>query len=274
MIRILTYNIHKAIGNDGKYSLDRIIEILKKSQADIICLQEVDFLVPRSKYEDLAYELALSLGFHYELGLNVYLKKGAYGNAILSRFPIIHSENLNITWGIKKRRGCLMTKILLPRDLLKDSILFQEFKIKKLKNKVLTDLPTIDIGVLNMHLGLANFERIWQVKQILNSAFLEMMQNSPTIILGDTNDRLERVDKLFEQKGFYDSTKFLIQKSQIKKNRFYTFPSYTPSPLIRIDKIFINKYWDLLHHEIIKDKMTKISSDHYPVYVDLQLTKI
>lgn len=274
MIRVLTYNIHKAIGNDGKYSLDRIIEILKKSQADIICLQEVDFLVPRSRYEDLAYELALGLGFHYELGLNVYLKKGAYGNAILSRFPIIHSENLNITWGIKKRRGCLMTKILLPRDLLKDSISFEEFKIKKFKNKVPSDLPTVDIGILNMHLGLANFERLWQVKQILSSAFLEMMRNSPTIILGDTNDRLERVDKLFEQKGFYDSTKFLIQKSQIKKNRFYTFPSYTPRPLIRIDKVFINQYWNLLHHEIIKDKMTKISSDHYPVYVDLQLIKI
>jgi len=53
MLRILTYNIHKAIGNDGKYSLDRIIEILKKSQADILCLQEVDYLVPRSNHDDL-----------------------------------------------------------------------------------------------------------------------------------------------------------------------------------------------------------------------------
>ncbi len=274
MIRVLTYNIHKAIGNDGKYSLERIIEILKKSQADIICLQEVDFLVPRSKNEDLAYQLAYSLHYHYEIGLNVYLKKGAYGNAILSRFPIIHSENLNITWGIKKRRGCLMAKILLPLELVKQNIPYEEFKTKKMKKKSMENLSTIDIGILNMHLGLANFERLWQVKQILNSAFLEMMQNSPTIILGDTNDRLERVDKLFEEKGFMDTTKLIKQKISIKKNRFYTFPSYTPRPLIRIDKIFINQYWDVLHHEIIKDKMTKISSDHYPVYVDLQLAKI
>ncbi|GIX43151.1 MAG: hypothetical protein KatS3mg129_2884 [Leptospiraceae bacterium] len=272
MIRILTYNIHKAIGNDRKFSLDRIIEFLKKCQADIICLQEVDYLVPRSKNEDLALIIAESLGYHYELGLNVYLKKGAYGNAIFSRFPIVHSENLNITWGIKKRRGCLMAKIITPLELLKNDLFYSEFKEKIQKSKKhIEDFSIKEIGILNMHLGLANFERLWQVEQILNSAFIEIMKNYPLVIVGDTNDRLERVDKLFEKKGFFDTTKLISLNKKIKKSQFYTFPSYSPQPIIRIDKIFINSYWEVIDHKVIKDKLTKIASDHYPIYVDLKL---
>ncbi len=272
MLRILTYNIHKAIGNDRKYSLNRIIEILKKSQADIICLQEVDYLVPRSYNEDLALIIAENLHYHYELGLNVYLKKGAYGNAILSRFPITHSENLNITWGIKKRRGCLMTRIIVPESLLFSDLLYNDFRsyfLQKYKKKV---LKTKEIAIINMHLGLANFERIWQVKQILNSAFLYLMDNFPIVLAGDTNDRSEKIDAIFEQKGFMDSSKvFSKYLKKHKKSMFYTFPSYAPTPLIRIDKIFVNNFWKVHNHTVIKNEITKIASDHLPVYVDLQL---
>jgi len=272
MIRILTYNIHKGIGNDRKYSIDRIIEILKKSQADIICLQEVDFLVPRSNNDDLPHIIAENLGYHYEIGLNVYLKKGAYGNAIFSRFPIIHSENLNITWGIKKRRGCLMAKIIVPLDLLKSNIFYKDFKEKiQTSLSLKKDIPIKEIGILNMHLGLANFERLWQVEQILNSAFIQIMNHHPIIIAGDTNDRLERIDKLFEKKEFFDTSKIISNIVKVNKNQFYTFPSYAPQPLIRIDKIFINPYWELKDHKVIRDKNTKKASDHYPVYVDLKL---
>lgn len=255
MIRVLTYNIHKAIGNDSKYFLDRIIEILKKSQADIICLQEVDFLVPRSHNENLALIISENLNYEYELGLNVYLKKGAYGNAIFSKFPILHTENLNITWGIKKRRGCLMSKIQIPASI---------FDIHSLDH--------IEIGVMNFHLGLANFERIWQVNKILHSTFFDIMKFHPSICLGDTNDRLERVDFLFEKENFYDTYKLYTKKlKNHKKREFNTFPSYTLRPLIRIDKIFVNSFWEVLDHKVIKDSLTSVASDHFPVITDLNL---
>ena len=95
-ISVLTYNIHKAIGNDRSYQPGRIVEILRESSADILCLQEVDFQVPRSHNDDLARKLAEALEMEYDLGLNVQLKKGAYGNATLSRFPIVHTENLGM----------------------------------------------------------------------------------------------------------------------------------------------------------------------------------
>lgn len=255
-MRILTYNIHKAIGNDRKYFLDRIIEILKKSQADIICLQEVDFLVPRSHKENLALKIAKNLGYEYELGLNVYLKQGAYGNAIFSRFPILHSENLNLAWGIKKRRGCLMSKILLPTSI---------FAIKT--------VTSIEIGVMNFHLGLANFERIWQINQIINSSFFELLKPYPAICLGDTNDRLNKTDELFLKVGFYDTSSLFLMQHTHKKINLNTFPSYTPKPLLRIDKIFVNSFWKVISHQVIRDSLTSVASDHYPVYADLELQR-
>lgn len=234
--------------------MDRIIAILKKSQADIIALQEVDFLVPRSHKENLALIIAESLNYEYEIGLNVYLKKGAYGNAIFSKYKILHSENLNLTWGIKKRRGCLMSKILVPASL---------FKIK--------NLEFIEIGVMNFHLGLANFERVWQVHQMLESAFFEMMKTHPIICMGDTNDRLSKLDFLFEQVDIIDTFKSITSKKQLKKFEGNTFPSYTRRPIFRIDKIFINSFWKVENHQILRDPLASVASDHYPVLADLEI---
>ena len=153
-ISVLTYNIHKAIGNDRSYQPGRIIEILEESGADILCLQEVDFQVPRSHNDDLARKLAEAMGMEYDLGLNVQLKKGAYGNATLSRYPIVHTENLNITWGIKKPRGCLMSRI---------------------------NTPAGEIAILNFHLGLAGFERISQIKMILEISFVPQTGTSRSL---------------------------------------------------------------------------------------------
>ncbi|HBS07161.1 MAG TPA: endonuclease [Leptospiraceae bacterium] len=234
-ISVLTYNIHKAIGNDRSYQPGRIVEILRESSADILCLQEVDFQVPRSHNDDLARKLAEALEMEYDLGLNVQLKKGAYGNATLSRFPIVHTENLNITWGIKKPRGCLMSRI---------------------------NTPAGEIAILNFHLGLAGFERMSQIRMILESSFLEMVRHEPVIMLGDTNDRVSKLNPLLADGGFQDT---------YRGNRMHSFPSYTPNPLIRIDKVFLNSRVELIEHRVLLNKRTRVASDHLPVLVRLKI---
>ena len=49
-IRVLSYNIHKAIGVDGRFTPQRIVEILEHHNADIALLQEVDRGVPRTTW--------------------------------------------------------------------------------------------------------------------------------------------------------------------------------------------------------------------------------
>jgi endonuclease/exonuclease/phosphatase family metal-dependent hydrolase len=46
-IRVVTYNIHRAIGVDRRFRPDRIIRILSAYDADVVLLQEVDDGVPR-----------------------------------------------------------------------------------------------------------------------------------------------------------------------------------------------------------------------------------
>ena len=62
----------------------------------MVLLQEVDEGVPRSREINLGRVLATHLGFpHYAVGHNVTLRKGRYGNATLSRFPILRERNMN-----------------------------------------------------------------------------------------------------------------------------------------------------------------------------------
>ena len=113
-IRIVSYNIHRAIGVDRQFRPDRVASILGYLAADIVLLQEVDEGAPRSRELDLARVLARDLSYpHVAVGHNVTLRKGRYGNATLSRFPILRERNIDLTVGFRKRRGCQHTRILL-----------------------------------------------------------------------------------------------------------------------------------------------------------------
>ena len=48
-MRLLTYNIHKGVGSDRRYRLERIIDVIQEQEPDLICLQEVDRNVQRSR---------------------------------------------------------------------------------------------------------------------------------------------------------------------------------------------------------------------------------
>ena len=89
-LRIMTYNIHRAIGVDRRFRPERIVRIAEHHAPDVLLLQEVDEGVPRSRERDLGRDLAEALGFPYfVVGHNVSLRKGRYGNATLSRHPIV-----------------------------------------------------------------------------------------------------------------------------------------------------------------------------------------
>ena len=41
-VRVMTWNIHGGIGVDGELALERIIEVIKRNEPDVVALQEVD----------------------------------------------------------------------------------------------------------------------------------------------------------------------------------------------------------------------------------------
>lgn len=228
-ITLLTYNIHKAIGNDRRFDPSRIARICEAERADIIALQEVDHGVPRSRHLNVAEVLAEMLGYHHRLGANVQLKVGSYGNATLSRWPFAHGENLDLTWGIKKRRGCLSDVV---------------------------ETPLGPLVVMNFHLGLSRIERHFQLKKILASEFLHAHLKHPVVMLGDSNERTRYLDLFLSSAGFENT-------AGDAKRKYKTWPSF--APIWNLDKIFHNKKCELVHYEVVRNSLTKLASDHLPV---------
>ncbi|RPH80799.1 MAG: endonuclease, partial [Planctomycetaceae bacterium] len=185
--RLLTYNIHKGIGGvDRRYELGRIIDTVGHYEPDFVFLQEVDDGVPRSRLDRQVDAIADALGFeHRAFQANVKLKLGHYGNAILSRFPLRHVWDIDLTIPLKKRRRALVAKA-----------------------HVRVDGHERVIVLSNLHLGLAGFERALQLRRLLASDPLQhVRRDTPILVGGDLNDVWGTLGrKFFSPHGFHLAT--------------------------------------------------------------------
>ncbi len=245
-IRVLSYNMHRAIGVDRRFKPDRIAKVLTHHQADIVLLQEVDVGVPRSRNLDLAKEMAEAAGYpHYVTGLNVRLTQGKYGNATLSKFPIAKSRNIDLTIGPRKARGCLHSTIQVTNSLDFDS----------------------QVEVFNLHLGLSTQERVRQIGVLIHSdEFNTMAPETLCLVGGDLNDWRTLLAPIFTD----------ILNFQCATNRsggyhdpYLTYPSFSPTG--GLDKIFYRGPMELLKRRRCWMGITRLASDHLPVIAEFKL---
>lgn len=104
-LRVATYNIHAGAGEDQVFDLDRTADALRELHADVIGLQEVDVhWGERSAFVDEARALAGKLRMRvffapiYDLDPAAEgAERRRYGVAVLSRHPVLHAENHEIT---------------------------------------------------------------------------------------------------------------------------------------------------------------------------------
>jgi len=247
-LRILTYNIHKAIGVDRVFAPERIIQVLRHHDADIVLLQEVDRYAPRSGCIDLASYLARELGYRYRaVGINVYMKRGKYGNATLSRYPIGRQHNIDLTVGRAKRRGAQHTRIHVVRG----------------RERVAVD-------VFNVHLSLLARLRRVQVERLLHTSdIVNLPLDAPCIIAGDMNDwQGELKRKHFLPAGFKCAT----NRREGSRWAIRTFPSFAPTG--GLDKIFYRGSLQFLHAFRSRLEVARVASDHLPVIADFELQAV
>ena len=242
--RLLTYNIHRAIGLDRKFVPERIVAILRRYDADIVLLQEVDIGHPRSRLMNLAAHVAHQLGYpHRAEGMNVFYRRGRYGNATLSHFPIGRQRNIDLTLSASKGRGAQHTRIHLP-------------------------LPhrTVDLDVFNIHLSLSARMRRRQVSHLLTTDDVtQLAAGSPCLIAGDMNDWRGLLKRQFAAADFACAT----NRRPGSRWAIKTFPSFAPTG--GLDKIFYRGPLRPTHVYRARLALARVASDHLPVIADFEL---
>jgi len=148
-MRLLTYNIHGWKGAGDVMDVERLARIIEASQADIVGLNEVFHpLTPPGLTRPVLDLLAEKLGMSYAFGVALtprfaFAPLAAYGNALLSRYPILaHAgHHLNPIPG-HEQRGLLECRVLLPagRATLSVYVTHLDHKSEQARNKQVSAL--------------------------------------------------------------------------------------------------------------------------------------
>ena len=109
-VRVMSYNVHQGFDVDGRYAIERMAEVIEAESPDIIALQEVSRGWVVNGSVDMLVWLSQRLGMDYVWGPAA---DSVWGNALLSRFPIIAFENYPMpnNDAIRLDRGFLTARV-------------------------------------------------------------------------------------------------------------------------------------------------------------------
>lgn len=235
---MVTYNVHKARGLDGRVRPDRILRVLNEINPDVIALQEVVSRDGHRLDHHQARYFAEGLGYHFQIGENRRHRGGAYGNVLLSRFPIHAARNHDISVTGREPRGCLQTEIHLDSGAV--------------------------VHIFNLHLGTALFERRAQAAELFRRQTFhgeEIPGNK--IVLGDFNEWTRGLaSRLF-------NTHFESVHRHLPLRRARTFPGVLP--LLDLDYIYFDPNLRLEHVRIHRTASALIASDHLPLVAEFSV---
>jgi len=241
-LRIMTYNIHSCIGMDGKISPERIARVIAQYSPDVVALQELDVGRARTGRVDQADLIAQYLRMDYHFLPTIQVRKGLYGNAIPTHFPMRQVR-------ADKLPGLPGKPRLEPRGVVWVAI----------------KAGGTEIQFINTHLGLKPKERKLQAEALLGAGWLSHPDCSkPIILCGDFNAspfshvcrrlRTLLLDAQAELANHYP-----------KKTLFGRFP------FARIDHVFVNPGIEIIGIEVPKTELTRVASDHLPLIVEVRI---
>src|SRR6056297_1972418 len=95
-LKVMTFNIHHGASTENIVDLNAIAEVICSLQPDFVALQEVDKHTGRTFKKDIAAELGQKTGMNHLFRASMPFDGGFYGNAVLSRYPIIRGCRLDL----------------------------------------------------------------------------------------------------------------------------------------------------------------------------------
>jgi endonuclease/exonuclease/phosphatase family metal-dependent hydrolase len=246
-VRLLTFNVHHGVGDDGRHDLPRLAQLLASTDADVICLQEVDrHYGPRSEGVDQAVLLSRALAVELAWGPAIDEpgtaggQRRQYGNAVLSRLPILASVVHPLPGG-GEPRSALRARVALDGG---------------------------ELWVTTTHLSSASAQD--RAAQAAAVAGLSSGSGGPAVVLGDLNADAgaPELDPLRER--FADAWQLAASRSDqagpfsLHREAGRTHPARRPH--VRIDQVWVSAGVAVTAAEVLDGSAC---SDHHPLQVDL-----
>jgi endonuclease/exonuclease/phosphatase family metal-dependent hydrolase len=232
-VRIATYNIHRCRGMDRRVAPARIVDVLREIDADVIALQEVIGAGPAGAGQ--AEEIGAGLGMGWVMNSVRTLRQHQYGNVVLSRHPIVHHSQYDLSWRTCEPRHCQRADLEIDGQVL---------------------------HMYNVHLGTAVLERRYQAGR-LASFVHDRRVTGPKVILGDFNEWM---------KGLATKTLSALFESvdishHLKRRR--TYPGIFP--VVHLDHIYYEGAVEVASVEMPRTRKALMASDHLPLVANFRI---
>lgn len=245
-LTVMTVNIHKGFTSfNRKFILPELRDAVRKVGADVVFLQEVlgthdDHGKKIEDWPDAPhYEfLADSIWPQFAYGRNMVYPKGHHGNAVMSKFPIVHHQNHDVSIAGPEKRGLLHCVVRIPGHAR-------------------------DVHVICVHLGLAENHRQQQLDLLCKITHSEVPADAPLIVAGDFNDWRKRAhDILWREAGLREI--FVTAYGESAR----TFPAIFP--LLALDRIYVRNC--SVHLPVVLPRRPWAHlSDHAPLAAEIHL---
>lgn len=233
MPRFLTYNIHGCIGRGGREDPEAVLEVIRRSEADVVALQEV--------YDHDAADLSFLRGLEsldYPTvihGRTLYRESsGHYGNILMSRTRPSEIQRINLDVGGAE-----------PRAAVRFSL----------------ELPEGPVSVCGTHLSLNRRERLSQLRRLDGALVDSELRHGDVlqVLMGDLNEWLPA--------GTFMRA---LRHRFPRHSRRATFPARLP--LLPLDRIALRGRHGPVRFRRLDAPPADRASDHRPLLCEVEMT--
>ncbi len=234
-LRVATYNIHRCRGLDGRTIPARIAEVIRAIDADVIALQEV--VGASATTPGHAEELGALLGMGWVMAPVRQLRGCQFGNVVLSRFPIRHHTQHDLSWKTCEPRGCQRVDLEVG--------------------------PQHTLHLYNVHLGTAFLERRHQAAR-LSAIVHDRRVGHPKVVLGDFNEWMRGL----ATQMLSERLQSIDLRAHLRRRR--TYPGVFP--VLHLDHIYYEGRVEVVKVELPRTRLSLMASDHLPLVAELRVT--
>ncbi len=248
-ITLASYNMHKAVGLDGRRDPHRVLKVLQEIDADIVALQEADKRVG-GRGSTVPHELIDSHGLYEPVHLGVSHKR-MFGKARKHADRLLKVNTRNIGW-----HG---NAILVKRGVGVIDCAALELPTLEPRGAVIAELLIRDkpLRVVGMHLDLSGLWRKRQMRSILQ-AIERRPQKMPTVLMGDTNE--------------WRTVAGCLNDLEPEFRIAPTGPSFhSRHPVAQLDRIIVHRDLNIEAAGVHLSPAARRASDHLPIWTRVSL---